>query len=641
MAAQLRSIKYSSETSQILDIASDGKNFLLSGGAGSGKTYSLIETISGLLREKPLARVACITYTNAATQEIEHRSDNDNLNVSTIHDFLWSRIKNFQQELKEILIDLINDEDKKNFTILTQDGKPEKITSIDGNIEYKDYFKLRDGIISHDQVIILAHEMYSKHKKLCRILNDSFQFILVDEYQDTSPLVVDILLNQLSSSNKRNVVGFFGDAMQSIYDEGIGNLDDFKGDSKTQVTEIKKEQNRRNPTSVINLANKIRTDGLKQTPSDDLSAPNMVDGAPITGSAVFLYSSHADLKKAKDYLNWDYSPQYTKELNLTHNLIATKAGFANLMRIYDADKIIEYVKKIHRYIKTEEPHYIFEGKTLDQVINEIQANKTGKALEKVRPTPAQNDYINKYPNTYQKALALEFSSLSSLYIDKDMLIDDQKADQSMLGGGGTTKDNLMRHLHRIQKLIQLYTSSSFNEFMRSTDYKIRSHADKIKLKKEIEDLANTNEKSIGEIIDQASIKGLVRIDDRLDAFKKTKSYIYEQVRSIPYSEFKSLYDYIEGQTPFSTQHKTKGREYENVLVTMDNGKWNKYNFEAFFTDSGKDTVILRTRKIVYVCCTRARKNLAFFYPQPSLGVISSAIELFGKKNVIDLDNLQT
>ncbi|WP_044871738.1 ATP-dependent helicase [Pseudomonas sp. LFM046] len=637
MAAQLNDKRYSNETCQVLEATNHGKNFLLSGGAGSGKTYSLIETISGLLHQNPLARVACITYTNAATREIEHRSNNENLHVSTIHDFLWSRIKHFQKELKETLIDLINDDDQKLFKVLAQDGTPEKFTSIDGEIEYKDYLKLRDGVISHDQVIILAHAMFSRYKKLCQILNDTFQFILVDEYQDTNPLVVDILLEHLSCNKKRNIVGFFGDAMQSIYDEGIGNLDDFKGDGKSQVTEIKKEQNRRNPTSVINLANKIRTDGLKQSPSDDNSAPNMEDGAPITGSAIFIYSSNPDLQKAREYLDWDPSPLHTKELNLTHNLIASKAGFPSLMRIYDADKILEYVGRIRKHIKSEEPDYLVDDKTLDQVIKEIKAGKTGKEVNKVSPTPAQEAYINEHPDIYQEALSQPFSNISSIYIDKDMLIDDQKADQSMLGGGGTTNDHLIKHLHRIQKLIQLYTSSNFNDFMRSTDFKIRSHADKVKLKHEIEELSDANGKTIGEMIDLAHVKGLVRKDDRLDVFQKARNYIYKQVRSLPYSEFKNLYDYIDGQTPFSTQHKTKGREYDNVLVTMDNGRWNKYNFESFFTGNGKDTVISRTSKIVYVCCTRARRNLAFFYPQPSLEVIEKAKAMFGKDYVIDLD----
>ncbi len=636
MAAQMMASVYSDETVKILNAASLGKNFLLSGGAGSGKTYSLVEAISGLLNKNPLAKVACVTYTNAATNEVEHRVDNPALKVSTIHDFLWSQIKVFQKELKATLIDLINDEQQKLFKVINLSGELEVVSAIDGIIEYKDYVKIREGIVSHDQIPVLAHAVFSRYPKACRILNDSYDFILVDEYQDTSPLVVDILLRCLALTPKRNVVGFFGDAMQSIYEGGVGDLDDFKGDSNSQVTEILKEQNRRNPTAVINLANKIRTDGLMQLPSDDVSAPNMHDGVPIAGTASFIYSSDENIQLARDFLKWDTSPLLTKELNLTHNLIATKAGFPNLMRIYDADKIIDFAKRIRDYLKDFEPDFDVSGKSFDQVCREVEVGKVGRVLERVSPTPGQRSYILEFPEVYKDALNQSFGKISSIYIDKDMLIDDQKADQSMLGGGGTTRDHLIKHLHKIQKIIQLYKLGDFNGFMRATDLKVRSHADKLLIKHEIEALSQSNGKTIGDVINQAHENGLVRRDDRLDEFMLVRGYIYNQVCAVKYEEFQGLYNYIDGQTPFSTQHKTKGREFDNVLVVMDNGRWNNYNFESFFIGGGRESVISRTKKLVYVCCTRARKNLAIFYPQPSKEVIQKAKDLFGPDNVIEV-----
>lgn len=636
MAAQMIKRSYSDETVKILNVVSEGRNFLLSGGAGSGKTYSLVESISGLLESNPLSKVACITYTNAATNEIEHRVDNECLKVATIHDFLWSRIKHFQKELKMVLLKLINDEEQKLFNVFSATGEPEKISCIAGVIEYKEFIKLREGIVSHDQIPVLAHAMFSTFPKLCRILNDSFKFILVDEYQDTSPLVVDILLVCLASTPRRNIVGFFGDAMQSIYEGGIGNLDAYKGNGPAQVCEISKEQNRRNPKAVIQLANKIRTDGLIQVPSDDISAPNMNQGVAKLGSALFLYSSDATTQVARDYLLWDPSPLHTKELNLTHNLIATKAGFPNLMRIYDADKILEYVGRLRSHIKNSEPAFNIVGKSLDQVCQELKIGKSGKLLDKVCPTPGQGAYIAAYPENFEAALEQSFENISSIYIDKDMLIDDQKADQSTLGGSGTTRDHLIKHLHRIQKVIQLYEEGDFNSFMRATDLKVYTHSDKVIIKRAIEGLSQSNGKTIGDVISEAHMNGLVRRDDRLEEFCRVKSYVYNQVCKVSYDEFRYLYKYIDGQTPFSTQHKTKGREYDNVLVIMDNGKWNHYNFEEFFLGGGKESVLSRTRKLVYVCCTRARNNLAIFYPQPSEDVVKKARDLFGADNVIEL-----
>ena len=76
------------EVVQILKHIDDGHHFLLSGGAGSGKTYTLVQVIKEVLNKYHF-RIACMTYTNAAANEIEQRVNHRDLNVSTIHDFLW------------------------------------------------------------------------------------------------------------------------------------------------------------------------------------------------------------------------------------------------------------------------------------------------------------------------------------------------------------------------------------------------------------------------------------------------------------------------------------------------------------------------------------------------------------------------
>ena len=86
------------EVQEIFQCIDSKRNFLLSGGAGSGKTYSLVQVIRQVIDENPTAKVACMTYTNAAVKEIEERVNHNNLNVSTIHDFLWDNIKHFQKK---------------------------------------------------------------------------------------------------------------------------------------------------------------------------------------------------------------------------------------------------------------------------------------------------------------------------------------------------------------------------------------------------------------------------------------------------------------------------------------------------------------------------------------------------------------
>lgn len=103
------------EVLEALQCIKNGENFILEGGAGSGKTYSLISLINALTEELPDIRIVCITYTNNAVAEILSRIENENLWVSTIHEFIWALIRKYQNEIKDILVELINDENKKNF----------------------------------------------------------------------------------------------------------------------------------------------------------------------------------------------------------------------------------------------------------------------------------------------------------------------------------------------------------------------------------------------------------------------------------------------------------------------------------------------------------------------------------------------
>ncbi|MCP1103129.1 hypothetical protein NHH15_11945 [Lachnospiraceae bacterium PAL113] len=85
------------------------------------------------------------------------------------------------------------------------------------------------------------------------------------------------------------------------------------------------------------------------------------------------------------------------------------------------------------------------------------------------------------------------------------------------------------------------------------------------------------------------------------------------------------------------------------MILLHNGGWNNYNFDYLLnmeiyetlTPAKKksyDNILHRTKKLFYVCCTRARENLVVFYPEPTQEVISGAQELFGKENCVNLDD---
>ncbi len=641
-AVELNNIVIKDELQQIMEHIRNGSNFLLSGGAGSGKTYTLGQVIKQVIEENPTFKIACMTYTNAAVKEIEERVNHENLNVSTIHDFLWDNIKHFQRELKLSLIYLANDEAVARIKIDDINPVPaDFFNALENGIQYKEYLKIKEGIISHDELLILANHMFKNHPKLCDILKDKCNFIFVDEYPDTQKGVIEILLLHLKQSQKKNIVGFFGDAMQSIYDDGIGSIDMYKGEEEGKVKEVKKGQNRRNPRLVIELANKLRTDGLEQNPSNDKDAPNMDENGVIKeGNIWFIYSKDENLDKAKDYLGWDFEDsKETKELNLTHNLIAGKAGFRTLMDIYDKDKILAYKNRIKKYIKGNQIEDDFAEKTFGEVIDFLSDGKTGKELSKVKPTNGMQTFINDNSELFKEAKSYKYSDFSKIYVDKDQLLDDKKQDEEDENKKGSKRDDILKHLFKIQNNISLYKNRHFNEFLKVTDFNVNSIHQKQKLKENIESLVNVGDKTIEEVVKEADEKGICKIDDKLNRFQKEKEYVYNRVKSLKFEEFQKLYDYLEGRTPFSTQHKIKGTEFNNVLVVLDNANWRNYDFENLFLGSGIDSVLERSQKIFYVCCTRTKENLAVYFNKPGERVINKAKKWFGESNVINLDEV--
>jgi DNA helicase-2/ATP-dependent DNA helicase PcrA len=631
---RLNNLETMNEFQQIMAHINNGNNFLLSGGAGSGKTYTLINVIKQIIEENPTSTIACMTYTNAAVKEIEERVNHKNLQVTTIHDFLWDNIKHYQLDLKKSLIGLINDEETTRIRIdgvgVIQDNY---FDTLEDGIQYKEYVRISEGIISHDEVLILANRMFKNYPKINSILKDKFKFILIDEYQDTSPLVVEIFLKHLKQSDKKNIIGFFGDSMQSIYDDGVGNLDEFKGEQVGSVKEVIKAENRRNPKLVIGLANRLRTDDVVQAASNDIEAPNIEqNGVVKIGTIKFIHSSVYEDANLKEYLNWDFeNTNETKELNLTHNLIADKAGIRTLMNIYNDDGILKYKSRVKKYIKDNNINTDFSDYTFNQVRTELG----------VDPTNAMNNFIEGHPALFQSALDQNWLAFSKIYVDKDQLLDSKKQSSEENSKKGSKRDALIKHLFKIQNSIGFYTSKQYNEFLRSTDYriKVKNIADKIRLKENIESLKDVGDKTIGEIIDAADVHGICLKDDILQKFITEKEYVYDRVKDVKFSEFQNLYKYLEGFTPFSTQHKTKGAEFDNVLVVLDNGRWNQYNFEYLFLENGNPSVLERTRKIFYVCCTRAKDNLAVYFVNPGDAVLQKAKEWFNDENVIDLDNL--
>ena len=630
------------EVEKVFEVIKQGQNFILEGGAGSGKTYSLISIIEKISMEEPKKSIVCITYTNNAVAEIRSRIINDNLRVSTIHDFIWHVIENFQKEIKECLVELINDDEQILF-VAPKEVLGEELISLDYfdsvRVEYTEWYSMsiteqNKVQISHDHILIVAEKMFSKYKKLSDILKDTANYIFVDEYQDTSPLVVKILLEHLKKSTRDNIVGFFGDSMQSIYDSGVGNIDSYG------LEKIQKNQNRRNPRKVINLANKFRSDGLVQIPSSDVAAPNMNNGNVIEGTVKFIYGdgiTHLeDLRNSELFKELEFDiPQKTKELRLTHKLNAETAGFSKLFELYSSDLLVKLITDMKKKFNASE--LVDKGKTFEELVEEAQivVRKGG---------PLIIDIVKSIPELlaiYEEIKTFSFEEvISKSKVNKDSLLAYKFNGLSSRYEAGTDRDRILQRLDLIFELIELYKIGKHNEFLRITCFKITSSADKINLSKIMKEISD-NDITIGKVIKLAERTGLISKDDLFTNFIENKGYyLWLRLEKLPFQEYVNSIAYLREYVSVITQHKVKGSEYENVLVLLDNGRWNQYNFNSIFgKGSSNEKVQNRTKKLFYVTITRAMKNLIVYMPCNDQQILEKAKDYFEQSDIVDVLSL--
>lgn len=626
------------EVLEALECIKNGENFILEGGAGSGKTYSLISLINALTEELPDVRIVCITYTNNAVAEILSRIENDNLWVSTIHEFIWALIRKYQNEIKDILVELINDENEKKFK-KPKDFSEDLISKEyfeNLYVDYDEYYSVTPNDenrvkISHDHILIVSEKMFEKYKKIADILKDIADCVFVDEYQDTSPLVTDILLKHLEQSSKKNVIGFFGDSMQSIYDDGVGNLNQYS------LKKIVKTQNRRNPQVVIEVANKFRDDDIEQIPSEDINAPNMENGTIREGSIKFLYGNETDdfisIKEKSIFESWNFlDGKQTKELRLTHKYNAEMAGFKDLYNLYNSDLIIKLISKIKEEIDKEN---LDNDKTLEELALEVK--KIYKKTELLDQIKGDEIYNSIY--SVLKDMSWE-EACGKCSLTKDSLMSYKLNGMSGRYEANSHRDMILRRLDILEEIIELYEDNKINDFLRITKFSIHDRNDKICLKQAIEYLVSEDNKTIEEVLKFAEVKGLLKEDELFSDYISNKGfYLWERIKKITFNQYRKSVLYLKEFSPICTQHSVKGSEYDNVLLILESN-WKKYDFKTLFgKGSPNSNVQKRTKKLFYVCITRVKKNLIIYMPTDDSDILEKAKEYFGEENVIDLSSI--
>lgn len=352
-----------------------GESFRLEAGAGAGKTYTLIKALQHLIDRnryklpRRQQKIACITFTNVAKDEIEARTDRSPLiYCDTIHGFCWSLINSFQKQIRDRLGQMPEWREK----IEESGGFGERV------IEYSlGHRRIRDDRVSihHDDVLTLTISLMEA-PKFRHVLRSKFPIILIDEYQDTNNLWIESIKEHFLGKPESPQFGFFGDHWQKIYGNGCGKIE------HPSLIVIGKEANFRSVSTVVDCLNNMRPE-LRQlvvAPEDQGSVQifhtNSWDGARRTGQhwAGDLPDEIANsaLSTVIDQLRqegWDISSEKTKILMLTHRVLASQQGYNSMPSVFRYND---------SFTKKEHPHIAYFADVLEPACEAYRNRKYGE-----------------------------------------------------------------------------------------------------------------------------------------------------------------------------------------------------------------------------------------------------------------------
>lgn len=283
---------------------------LIMAGAGSGKTKVLTCRVANLLQKgvRPY-RILAITFTNKAAAEMRERVNNmsgpaaKDVWLFTFHAFCARFLRmeidklpgyggNFaiydtadsQNLIKQILKEM-NLDDKRfqpsgilsrisNAKIALQDSAAfarqagdfyeQKVADIYSRYEQK--LQLNNAL-DFDDLLMLSIKLLQENKEVREKYQDRFDYLLVDEYQDTNH--AQYLLTKFLAAKHRNIC-VVGDADQSIYGwrgADIQNILDFEKDYPDAKV-IKLEQNYRSTQIILDAANAVIENNTGRKPKN-------------------------------------------------------------------------------------------------------------------------------------------------------------------------------------------------------------------------------------------------------------------------------------------------------------------------------------------------------------------------------------
>lgn len=563
------------------------QSFFLYAGAGSGKTYTLVEVlkhIKSTLRtqlELTHKKVAVITYTNAATDEIKRRIGFDELfDISTIHSFVWEMIQPYQEDIKKLLIvhiqDRIDDyeqkqqkmKDKQSKTYIERQAKIDKYSERLGTIQAVKVFKYNPNgdnsdsdSLNHSDVIEIGAELFGR-PLLQRIMVQRYPYIMIDESQDTKKEIMLVMLEMAKNYQGSLTMGLFGDVKQRIYLDGVPDIENHISEVWGKPVLSK---NHRSASDIVRLTNLI---ALEMQP-ENISRQDAVrkDGTGYVRLYIVKQSGDLDKERTEKDISEDMAeetgdvkwklPLEVKTLILEHRMAAARLGF---------EDFYETLYNVGRYSED-----FLKGQAADMSV----------FMDVVFPILEAHTKGNK-----------------------ERVLEIVQNNCTLLSGGNFINLSQMKSVsEKVNAIIATCTSN------------------KCTIEEAVKSVVEAGMFKVSPML-LALVKDGIEADfsesqmNALEAWQKAKCFSLVQ--------FYHYFEYVTERSRFATHQGVKGLQFPRVMAIYDDAsaRGNLFSYEKSFgvaglSDTemknkreGKETSVERTMRLLYVTCSRAMDSLA-------------------------------
>ena len=572
-------------------------------GAGAGKTKVLTTRFAYISEELGISpyEILSVTFTNKAANEMKERISNminvdqDKLWVSTFHSFCvrvlrreisilgyWNRY--FQildtDDVKSIISDICKEKNLRSSIKLLQNLVSKYKNT--GSIDIKDTLLRNDfnslynayqeklklsNCLDFDDLLNKTVELFKTHPEVLEIYQNLFQYIMIDEFQDTNKIQYELCLLLEGKHHNLFVVG---DDFQSIYSfrgAEIKNIHQFTKDFKNYKL-IKLEENYRSTTQILDLANSV----IKHN-------PNQIQKT--------LYSHDKEGKKPIYYRALNAFDENRFIVDKIRSLRADGDKYSDIALLYRSNYLSREYEDL--LVREHIPYRIYGGLSFYE-------RKEVKDIISYIYLLCDDNYdlsFSRIVNVPKRGIGAK--SLSDL---KDLANDLSKPLFSAIDNfEGSARLKLLAFKDIINKMRKELSNIKLTEIidliLKETNY--------------IEDEIKVNAKNDEEIEDRVS--NIYELKSSLAAHKVSSNNLdnimdFIQDLSLMTSQDKEDTDSV----LLSTYHQVKGLEFKNVFLTS-------------FCDTifPSQTAILENnieeeRRICYVGITRAKDNLFIISP---------------------------